>query len=437
MKFLFLLGVTLGLITSVNAQKIKKETLGSFSYVQPPSNYVLQGKKTYFVEVSGNSSIANAEAEVKNICNFQGFEKTMNKENADFIVDFSMYVTTFTTPEYDKKIHEKEKDGVKTTTYTYSYSGKYTHKVSMVIYAAKGNIIYTNESGATEKIYKSSSISKADAGNKYSKKKDKVSNSVTRTNIVNLNYMFNEVFASVKKSISMKVIKIKGKKFDYSAFNTATEALKAACGSPVKTDLKASITAWEADLEESNPENRKARVNKNITAGAHYNIALAYFTLGEYAKSKEAFNKATEFDKNVTLMHQVLTTTAADMSIRLDSQIKAIEKQKAEVLVGKSCFEYNSLIQDFEIVMTSEDGTNFKGSIDNSIHQDDYIASMWVEFDAKLSNEILIVTGWMELEGLQEDFSAEYKLIRGDQIQLVEYYGTENARVFNYVNCDN
>ena len=62
------------------------------------------------------------------------------------------------------------------------------------------------------------------------------------------------------------------------------------------------------------------RVGKNVTAGAYYNIALAYFALGEYAKSEEAFNKATEFDKNVTIMHQVLAKTAADMEMRKQLQ---------------------------------------------------------------------------------------------------------------------
>ena len=118
----------------------------------------------------------------------------------------------------------------------------------------------------------------------------------------------------------MRVIKIKEKKYEYPDFNEANAALKEACTAPVEADLKASIVAWKADLEESDPENRKARVNKKITAGAHYNIALAYFAMGDYAKSEEAFNKASEFDKNVTNSHQILAKKASDMEMRKQLQ---------------------------------------------------------------------------------------------------------------------
>ena len=429
MKFLFLLGLTLGLSTGINAQKTLAVILGNFSYVQPPSNYALQGMTRYFVLVSGNGDYN--ENEIINNCNIQGFVKTKTKENADFIVKFSVYPTSVEDGSNTETAEKRLLTGEPYTNYT--CSGKYTHKTAVVIYTANGDVVHKGESGTTAgEINFSSKKSATQPKEKYNNRRAEILKNANTWDVNDLTHKINELFATTNKTISMNVIKVKEKKYEYPIYNGAADALKSACVAVNEVELNASIKAWEKELGESDPSNRKARVNKKITAGAYYNIGLAYFTLGKYAKSEEAFNKASEFDKNVTSAHRVLISIAANMNIRLDSQIKAIEKQKAEVLMGKSCFEYNSPAVVGKIVMTSEDGTNFKGSIDERIQEDGYLNFAYVEFDAKLSNEILIVTGWMELEGYREDFSAKYKLIRGDQIQLIQ--GDE---VYNYVNCNN
>lgn len=321
MKTLLLLGSIISLSTTAFAQKIQKETFGDFTYTQTPSNLALSELESYFVEASVPSNDNYKVDEVRATSNLTGHEKIMNRQNATFVVKYTVYPTTFGTPEYNRQTNTRtNKDGTKTTTYTYTYKGHYTYKTAVMIYDMEGKTIHTDEIGSTKTINKSSSKSANAANNLYKDKKEQIRRTVTKSTVKDLNKKLDDIFCTLQNKIQMRGIKIKEKKYEYPEFNAATDALTEACTAPNEANLKAAIAAWEGDLEESDSENRKARVGKNVTAGAYYNIALAYFALGEYAKSEEAFNKATEFDKNVTIMHQVLAKTAADMEMRKQLQ---------------------------------------------------------------------------------------------------------------------
>lgn len=321
MKILLFLGAIVALSTTAVAQKVQKETFGDFTYTQTPSNLALSELESYFVEASVPSNDNYKVDEVQAASNLTGHEKIMNRQNATFVVKYTVYPTTFGTPEYERQTNTRtNKDGTKTPTYTYNYKGYYTYKIAVMIYDMEGNTIHTDEVGATKAINKSSTKSASAANNLYKAERVSIRRSNTTSTVNELNKKLDEVFCTLQKTIQMRAIKIKEKKYEYPEFNAATDALKEACSAPNEANLKAAIAAWEVDLEESDPDNRKARVDKNVTGAAYYDIALAYFALGEYAKSEEAFNKATEFDKNVTIMHQVLAKTAADMEMRKQLQ---------------------------------------------------------------------------------------------------------------------
>lgn len=321
MKALLLFGAILALNMTASAQKVQKENLGAFTYIQTPSNLALSELGSYFVEASVPSNDNYKIDEVRSTSSLTGHGKIMNRQNAAFIVKYTVYPTTFGTPEYDHKTSTRtKKDGSKITTHTYSYKGNYTYQTAVMIYDMEGNTIHTDRIGSTKTISKSSRTSANSANNLYTDEIKKIRRTITKSNVIALNRKLDEVFCTLEKTISMRVIQIKEKKYEYPEFNAATDALKAACDAPNEDDLKVAITTWKTELEESDPKNRKARINKNVTAGAYYNIALAYFAMGEYAQSEEAFNKATEFDKNVTNVHQTLAKKAANMEMRKQLQ---------------------------------------------------------------------------------------------------------------------
>lgn len=55
---------------------------------------------------------------------------------------------------------------------------------------------------------------------------------------------------------------------------------------------KPSVAAWEKALTESKPSVETARINKEITCGLYYNLAIYYMLIKDFTKSKENFMKA-------------------------------------------------------------------------------------------------------------------------------------------------
>jgi tetratricopeptide (TPR) repeat protein len=63
-------------------------------------------------------------------------------------------------------------------------------------------------------------------------------------------------------------------------------------------------------LTEADPENRKARINKSVTALLYANIGNCYFMLKEYDKAQEAFNMGGEYKNNIGDMRHMKDLSA-------------------------------------------------------------------------------------------------------------------------------
>ncbi|MDC1282980.1 hypothetical protein N8Z27_02235, partial [Crocinitomicaceae bacterium] len=90
MKTLLLLGSIISLSTTAFAQKIQKETFGDFTYTQTPSNLALSELESYFVEASVPSNDNYKVDEVRATSNLTGHEKIMNRQNATFVVKYTV-----------------------------------------------------------------------------------------------------------------------------------------------------------------------------------------------------------------------------------------------------------------------------------------------------------------------------------------------------------
>ena len=55
--------------------------------------------------------------------------------------------------------------------------------------------------------------------------------------------------------------------------------------------------AWLFALEESNPDNKKARVNKKVTSATYYNLGICAYLLKEYKSGIEIMEKVNEVNK--------------------------------------------------------------------------------------------------------------------------------------------
>jgi hypothetical protein len=50
--------------------------------------------------------------------------------------------------------------------------------------------------------------------------------------------------------------------------------------------IKKAIAVWEKALEESDPDDKKARINADVKAGLYLNLAEAYMWLNDFTKAR-------------------------------------------------------------------------------------------------------------------------------------------------------
>ena len=319
MKFI-LIAATLFVAITTTAQKIDKEDCGNHAYIQTPSDLALQELTTYMVTASVPNNNGYSVATAKNATNLEGFTKTTSPGAAEFTVNYTVFPLSFTRAEYKLTKSEYEKDGVKKVSYSHSYESSYSFRVDVQILDQAGMEIYQNSSSGSNTIYKSSSKSATAAKDLHNREVKNVKGTRVKNTIEGLNKKMNERFATMSKTFNLRVTKIKPKKYDYDGFNAATESLKSLANitdqAEKNTICEEAIALWNEDLYESAPDERKARVNKKVTAAAYYNIAHAYFVMGDYQKSFENFEKAQEFDKSVTMLHETKKEHAQDMAER-------------------------------------------------------------------------------------------------------------------------
>ena len=301
--------ILIGLGFSLSAQKTKTNSCGTYEYIQPPSNMVLQEFSTFYVEPSASAEKLHL---IKNNCKLTGFTQTTNEVEADFIVKHTVYNIVFNPYEYSKKSSTStSKDGVKTTTVTHTYSGGYNYNMLFKIYSRENNeLIYSTDYHKSATISKQSTKSATVAYNAYKGQKTKTKNGYVSEGVRALNVKVNEQLCYTNKRCLIKGIEVKAKKFNYDDYNKGmlilTTFKNAADKETRNTEINNAIKFWEAEIPNADLESKKARINKKVLAGAYFNIGLANFMLYNYEKAKEAFVTAQKYDKSVTAMHKKL-----------------------------------------------------------------------------------------------------------------------------------
>ena len=293
---------------SLFAQKTKTKGCGWYEYIQPPSNMALSQFKSYFVEPDLSSERIS---DIKSKCNLTGLTKTNNEVDADLIVKISVTRIAFQPHDYKKNETTTEKDGVKTTTVTHTYTGYGSYNVRYKIYSRANNeLLYSTDYQGGKSINVSSRTSATDAYNKYKNQKQSAKNNYVGAGIIAINKKVNDVLCYLNKKQNIKGLEVKAKKFNYDDYNKGIEILATFLNDPNKetrtTEINNAIKFWETEIPNADLDSKKARINKKVLAGAHYNIGLAHFMLYNYEKAKVALIEAQKYDKSVAAQHRPL-----------------------------------------------------------------------------------------------------------------------------------
>ncbi len=120
---------------------------------------------------------------------------------------------------------------------------------------------------------------------------------VLQKNLTFINELVNDKFGFQPTNRSATLYFVKSKKEEYQdlliAFNEAISGLIILTQDveTSKTKLLESVKVWQSAINESDVNNKKARIDKDVTIAVYFNLLEAYFALENYADAEAVFIK--------------------------------------------------------------------------------------------------------------------------------------------------
>ncbi|MCB9223616.1 MAG: tetratricopeptide repeat protein [Crocinitomicaceae bacterium] len=323
-KLLLLSGLCL--LSSLSfAQKSDKTDCGFIQFIQPPMDYTLASNKTYYRLVTVPSNEMKIQSALEGEISLDGFEKISVRDQADFTVMVTVNQLIYESPVVKTVPKEKEENGVKTNYNMYKATAPYKMTVSTSIVLKDGSVVHedvVNENGTLETAeQKSVEMAKQFFQSDMDSHKRKITTNAVK--LMNTTILNKFCHLTVKKSFEL--VKVKPKKFDYDNFNKGVDVCAKAvplytAGFQTTDEIKSicieAIDLWKKELAESNLEDNKARINKNLTAALYFNIGMAYFLMEEYDLAVTNLEKGHEVDGYSIALHSYWIEQAKSISIR-------------------------------------------------------------------------------------------------------------------------
>ena len=187
---------------------------------------------------------------------------------------------------------------------TYYYTEfSYRHPMAVKVYdpAGKELLIATPQELNNYKIYKTAESENPPTINQelliktYEEK-------VLQDNLTFINKMVNDKFGYALVNRKTNLYYVKSKDGLYAdlllAFNEADAGLKTlvADAATAKPKITTAIQAWEKALTESEPTNKKARIDNDVTIAICFNLLEGYFALGDVFHAENIIKKMNTLD---------------------------------------------------------------------------------------------------------------------------------------------
>ncbi len=311
--------LTFAFFQIISAQKIDKESLGHYKYTQPPINTILVPYTTYKVIGIGANSDAYRRDIIVNRTLLDGYEKVAEGTEAELTVEVEEYPVRYSEPKrHEQEKTKKDKEGHVTKYKLFSVSCNAHFKYVMKVSNETGEVLYKKELSGDNSISGDQVKNPKDAMNSFHGAKNKYHQDVTANKVRALMNIANNQIGFPLKDIYFKTGTVKAKKFNYDDFFKGFELMKK--GSFIvqsnedaidsaAVSFNEAISIFQEILKESDMDNKKARVNKDVTMLCYANIGLCYFYMKDYTLATEILGKATEIDKGFTNILNIQKTS--------------------------------------------------------------------------------------------------------------------------------
>jgi len=297
-----LFGLLLFSVCHSFAQKVKKDGLGYFNYVQPRSSTLLDEVLNYKINVETQSDNTYRRELIEKEFSINGFSKIEDRNRAGFMI--SIEETPFKFGLSKKQTISGGENGQT----SYFYKGKIDYLYKLKVLDIEGKEVYIDVLRGDSKTVGRSSTSIKDAHQNYIKDKHQFKENCAKEAAQKLSKSFNDHFTDIEKTVHLRVVNIKEKKYEYPGFHKAYNDLKAMytilnvdnTKTEQSTKLKDNCIAfWTDFVKGATPDDKKSRINAEVTAAAYYDLGLVYFFDGNFKEATLNFEKAASYDKTV------------------------------------------------------------------------------------------------------------------------------------------
>jgi hypothetical protein len=242
---------------------------------------------------------------------------TNNPANA---VTITVRLLGFDSPDPELKTRQVSTAGPNKTSVTvtkYSYAIKYKHPVGYKVETAEGAIFedypvdMTNYSTANSQEFDSDYALKSWWASAKDGFMANLQEQIVNTNLANLQNIINSNFGYKKITYATEVGLVDEKK-DYDdlkeAYAAALAGYNALGDDPTKAaaipNIRKAVDIWEKCMKESDPENKKARIDREVTKMLMVNLMQGYMWLDEYDKVQSYFDKLMVLDPDKRNRHR-------------------------------------------------------------------------------------------------------------------------------------
>lgn len=302
---LFTFMATLVLIATEAVSQRMRYDDAKITYTRLPLEPLNKDIKTYFIEFIYGSEISNEEADQVNkhfkdfVCEPLTRDFTGNARGKDDVLFVRVYLKPFHSDQ--PVIHEESMLTSGGDRKSYYYTITYEYPMRLEVYVGNGKEpIYNAFDSAKKYTYTSGKEStpglRATDFHGASIYEGMKENAI-RANMERIKEAVRSRYAYSVLTVGQKVWSPKTtKKVDYTELDSAqNKALRAFSTIKPGVDglaeyrelIKEPISIWLTALKESNLEDKKARINAEVTSIIRHNLAYAYYWLGEVDKAKE------------------------------------------------------------------------------------------------------------------------------------------------------
>jgi len=233
-------------------------------------------------------------------------------------------------PEMKTSTSQVTRNGQTFNETNYYYEVKYKHPMGLKIEVPGEGVVFNEY---FDKLNEYKTYTSAKSKDSYFDLKSTISVLEEKAVAENMKYVQSVLtekygYPKVKKEIEVSIVE--GKKFQYPEYSQAYEAiitgLNQLSADPDKSvasqNLKSAITLWENALKESEPTNKKARINGNVTMATLFNIALVSIYSDDFVKGEIYINKILTSDpsKREARRAEELRNIMKDFKVRYDAR---------------------------------------------------------------------------------------------------------------------